>query len=169
MQWAQTHLPSELRRCKVSDAPRQASHLKVLLLLIVSYAPEFLSDAGHLPARVVLETQVLPRDELEHSRDVLALVAGLGVAAEDEVGAGAGQGARVGVAEEVVAALDARLGLRDPAVGLGLEDLDPRGARRALLGRRELLDLRPPLFLRRFHGDHHSTKSARVKQRFVRE
>ena len=33
MQWAQTHLPSELRRWSVSDAPRQASHLKVLLLI----------------------------------------------------------------------------------------------------------------------------------------
>jgi hypothetical protein len=32
MQWAQTHLPSELRMCRVSDALRQASHLKVLLM-----------------------------------------------------------------------------------------------------------------------------------------
>src|SRR5688500_18773032 len=111
----------------------------------------------------------MPRDELEHRRDVLALVAGLGVAAEDEVGAGAGKRARVGVAEEVVAPLHPRLRLRYPAVGLGLEDLDPAGARRPLLGRRELLDLRAPLFLRRFHAGHCSTKSARVKQHFTDE
>src|SRR5215207_9085734 len=76
---------------------------------------------------------------------------------------------RVRVAEEVVAALDARLRLRDPAVGLGLEDLDPRGARRPLLGRRELLDLPAPLFLRRFHVDDCNMKPARVKHCFVRE
>ena len=36
MQRTQTHLPSELRMCKVSDAVRQASHLKVLLLIFSS-------------------------------------------------------------------------------------------------------------------------------------
>src|ERR1051326_1744538 len=124
-------------------------------------------DAGHLPPRVVLELQVLPTDELQHRRDVLALVARLGVAAEDEVGARAGERARFGVAEEVVAALDSRLRLRDPAVRLGLEDLDALRARRALLGGRELLNLLRPFLLRRFHAKHYSTKRARMKQRFV--
>src|ERR1044071_3411880 len=36
MQRTQTHLPSELRMCSVSDAVRQASHLKVLLLIFDS-------------------------------------------------------------------------------------------------------------------------------------
>src|SRR5579885_1147370 len=126
-------------------------------------------DAGHLPPRVVLELQVLPTDELQHGCDVLALVARLGVAAEDEVGARAGERSRLGVAEEVVAALDSRLRLRDPAVWLGLENLDALRTRRALLGGRELLNLVRPLFLRRFHAEHYSTKGARMKQCCARE
>jgi hypothetical protein len=35
MQWAQTHLPSESRMCSVAAAPRHASHLKVLLLIVL--------------------------------------------------------------------------------------------------------------------------------------
>src|SRR5438067_4912638 len=167
MHSAQTHLPSESRMCRVSDARRHASHLKVLLIAFQSNSSS--GHAGHLTARVVLELQVLPPDELQDRRDVLALVARLGVTAEDEVGAGARERARFGVAEEVVAALDARLGLRDPPVGLRLEDLHALGARRALLRRAEVLNLLRPLFGRRFHAEHYSTKRAQMKHRFAHE
>jgi hypothetical protein len=63
------------------------------------------------------------------------------------------------VSEEVIAALDARLRLRYPAVRLRLEDLHALGARRTLLGGRELRDLARALFLRRLHAKHDNTKT----------
>ena len=60
-----------------------------------------------LMLRVVVFCQITPTDIFQDCRDVLAFIAGFGVAAKDKVCAGAGQTPRVWLAEQVIVLLRA--------------------------------------------------------------
>lgn len=77
---------------------------------------------------------------------------------------------RLRVAEQMIIALGARFGAGDPAVWLGLVDLDALGSGGALLGgSKNVYFASHPLFHDRFHAKHYSIFCAAVPQCFMRE
>ena len=94
-----------------------------------------LGGARLLPPRIIFMSQIAPRDEFEHCRNVLTFKSWLGVSPINEIRTGTGQMLRVGVAKEMIIMLGPGFGVSYPAVGLGLKHFDPVGTCRPLFGR----------------------------------